>query len=90
VANPSLVALQGMDAWLTAIDANHAQKHSDVVSAKPADLVDGCWNATERPHQRAGHLGRGAGSCNTLYPSFADTRISAGAPRCATTCSSAT
>jgi Tannase-like family of unknown function (DUF6351) len=79
VANPQLVALQGMDAWLTAIEANHASKRSDVVAAKPADLVDGCWNATgARINEPA--TWQGAGSCNTLYPSFADTRISAGAP----------
>ena len=45
---------------------------------KPADLTDGCWTATgERVHETATS---GTGTCNTLYPSFADSRMAAGAP----------
>jgi hypothetical protein len=79
-ANPQLVALQGMEDWLNAIDADHhGSARSQVLRDKPADLVDGCFTGTgARINEPATY--QGAGQCNTLYPSFSDTRIVAGAP----------
>src|SRR6185369_7341022 len=67
-----------MDSWLTAIDADQhfGSARTKVLRDKPADLVDGCFTSTgARVNEPATY--QGAGQCNTLYPSFADTRIAA-------------
>lgn len=78
----SAYALQAMDAWLTAIasDVRHpGNERAKMLRNRPADLADGCWTpAGERIAERLAW--RGTGVCDTLYPSFADTRIAAGAP----------
>jgi hypothetical protein len=79
--NPQVFALDAMDRWLTGIaaDGRHGSDRMRMLRNRPADLGDGCWTpAGERVVEFA--TWRGAGTCNTLYPSFADTRIVAGAP----------
>lgn len=73
-------ALAAMDTWLTAIaaDRRHGSDRARMLRNRPADLSDGCWTpAGERI--KAELVWRGTGPCDTLYPSFADTRIAAGA-----------
>lgn len=77
----SAVVLAAMDAWLSAIaaDRRHGDGRSKMLRNRPADLSDGCW--TPAGERIAAPLAwRGAGPCDTLYPSFGDTRIAAGAP----------
>ena len=74
-------ALASMDAWLTAIaaDRRHGDGRAKMLRNRPADLRDGCWTpAGERVAEPL--RWKGTGTCDTLYPSFADTRIAAGAP----------
>lgn len=74
-------ALASMDAWLTAIaaDRRHGDGRAKMLRNRPADLRDGCWTAAgERVAEPL--RWKGTGTCDTLYPSFADTRIAAGAP----------
>lgn len=73
--------LAQMDRWLTAIAADtssipNAQK---VVRAKPADLVDACWDADGRKIAEKAVYGRD-GQCNRLYPPHSAPRLEAGAP----------
>jgi hypothetical protein len=80
-ANPTASALESMDRWLTAIaaDRGRGDARARMLRNRPADLVDGCWTGTgERVSEPASW--QGTGTCNTLYPSAADTRIAAGAP----------
>jgi hypothetical protein len=70
-----------MDRWLTALapTGGPGRTGSRMLRNRPADLGDGCWTpAGERVVEFA--TWQGAGTCNTLYPSFGDTRIAAGAP----------
>ena len=80
-ANVQGIALDGMDAWLTAIDNDHgfASDRTKVLRNKPAGLVDGCFTATGARINEP-QVYQAAGQCNTLYPAFADTRMAAGAP----------
>jgi hypothetical protein len=80
-ANVQGIALDGMDAWLTAIGNDHgfASARTKVLRDKPADLVDGCFTGTGARINEP-QVYQAAGQCNTLYPAFADTRMSAGAP----------
>jgi hypothetical protein len=74
-------ALTSMDRWLTAIaaDRGHGSARAKVIRDKPADLADGCFTATgERITEP--NVYQGTGRCDTLYPSFGDTRLAAGAP----------
>ena len=80
-AGVQAVVLRSMDAWLTAIGADDrvGSARDKVLRDKPADLVDGCWDGSgTRFNEPAVY--QGSGRCDTLYPSFADTRIAAGAP----------
>jgi hypothetical protein len=52
---------------------------SKVLRNRPADLADACWTPTGQLVVEPATW-QGAGTCNTLYPSFGDTRIAAGAP----------
>jgi hypothetical protein len=77
----SAYALAAMDAWLTAIaaDRHHGSDRARMLRNRPADLRDGCWTpAGERIAEPL--RWKGTGTCDTLYPSFGDTRIAAGAP----------
>jgi hypothetical protein len=79
--NPQAYALAAMDRWLTAMgtDDRPGSDRSRMLRSRPADLADGCWTAAgERVVEHA--TWQGPGTCNALYPSFADTRIAAGAP----------
>jgi len=79
--NPQAYALDAMDRWLTAIGADDRPggDRARMLRSRPADVADGCWTpAGVRVTEPA--TWQGAGTCNTLYPSFADTRIVAGAP----------
>jgi hypothetical protein len=70
-----------MDRWLTGVatDRRPGSDRARMLRNRPADLGDGCWTPTgERVVEQM--TWRGGGTCNGLYPSFADTRITAGAP----------
>ena len=78
------VLFRQMDRWLTAIEADDGTgRLSDkVVRAKPADLVDNCWDT-----QEAGRINMteplafdGAGPCSEIYPAYPTPRQVAGAP----------
>jgi hypothetical protein len=74
------VALAQMDEWLTSIDADWDERTSaDVIAAKPASLVDGCWDADFTFIAETATY-NGAGTCNTLYPSYGEPRLVAGSP----------
>ena len=73
-----------MDRWLTAIaaDDSDAAAVTKVVRARPADLVDACWDDRDGGHIRvdAPQTYDGEGLCNDLYPAFSTARHVAGAP----------
>ena len=73
-----------MDRWLTAIaaDDSDAAASMKVVRARPADLVDACWDNRDGQHLRidAPQTYDGEGLCNDLYPAFPTPRHVAGAP----------
>jgi hypothetical protein len=80
-ADPAAYALDSMEAWLTAIaaDRGRGDARARMLRNRPTGLSDGCWTATgELVRERA--TWQGTGTCNSLYPSAADTRIAAGAP----------
>jgi hypothetical protein len=77
----NLLAVEKMDEWLTNLAADPSRRAQDdrLRRARPADLVDGCWDATgtflpDPPSYD------GPGPCNALFPSFGDSRTAAGAP----------
>jgi hypothetical protein len=85
VANPAgtgamgLAALTRMDEWLAAIraDGGGGSDAARAIRNRPAGLEDACWtSATTRIDEPFG-LGY-AGVCESLYPTFADTRLAAG------------
>jgi hypothetical protein len=72
-------ALAAMDDWLAAIRADTARgKPAErTIRNRPADLEDSCWtSATTRIVEHFTYQGPGA--CETLYPSWGDTRTAAG------------
>ena len=73
-----------MDAWLTnlAHDTSHSPLAEKVVRAKPADLVDSCWDYRSEPRVKIDEPQTfdGPGTCNELYPAFPTPRHVAGAP----------
>jgi hypothetical protein len=74
-------ALAAIDAWLSAMAADRrpGDGRAKILRNRPADLRDGCWTpAGERVAEPL--RWKGTGTCDTLYPSFADTRVAAGAP----------
>lgn len=75
---------QKMDDWLTRIaqDPSDANLATKVVNAKPADLVDGCWDNREEPRKWIAETQTfdGPGICNELYPAYPTPRHVAGAP----------
>ena len=73
-------ALAAMDEWLTNLDADWDERTAaDVVAAKPAWLVDGCWDATGIFIAEPASYDSD-GTCNTLYPPHGNPRTAAGAP----------
>jgi hypothetical protein len=70
-----------MDRWLDAIDADttNRPRAQKVVSARPADLTDGCVTSDGRFIAEKAVYG-GPGQCNTLYPPHSAPRLEAGAP----------
>jgi len=71
-------AMMKMDEWLTNLEKDTSNKPmiDKIVSAKPADLVDGCQTSTgERIIEPQTPTG---GKCNELYPTFQSPRMVAG------------
>jgi hypothetical protein len=63
-----------MDEWLSAVYGDHRNvpQSVKVVQDKPKAAVDACWiNGAEVTN---------AATCNAAYPTYADPRITAGAP----------
>jgi hypothetical protein len=73
-----------MDNWLTRLshDTSEGDSAARVVNAKPADLVDGCWDNREEPRKWIAEKQTfdGPGVCNELYPAYPTPRHVAGAP----------
>ena len=83
LASPVLAqALAQMDQWLTAIsrDSSNDAPIAKLRRAKPADLVDACWNTDETPKRIVEKQQYRAGQCYELYPPFSYPRGIAGAP----------
>jgi hypothetical protein len=77
----SVEALTQMDAWLAAIAADGAPGTAAerTIRNRPVGLTDTCWtSATNAIHES--FVYGGTGVCDTLYPSFGDTRTAAGGP----------
>ena len=82
-ASPVLLqALAQMDQWLTNLskDGSGDAAIAKLRRAKPADLVDACWNTDETPRRIVEKQQYRAGQCNELYPAFSYPRGVAGAP----------
>ncbi len=82
---PDLKTLFGkMDRWLLNIEADTSDDPQGVkvVRAKPADLVDACWDtrAEEPVKVNQPQAFENAGVCQELYPAFLTPRHVAGAP----------
>jgi hypothetical protein len=72
-------ALTRMEEWLAAIDADTAPGTAaeKTIRNRPATLSDACWtSATTKIEETFGY--QLAGVCESLYPSFGDTRTAAG------------
>ncbi len=78
------VLFRQMDRWLTAIQADDesGRLSEKVVRAKPADLVDNCWDTRGQGRVNVTEplAYDGAGVCNDIYPVYATARHVAGAP----------
>jgi hypothetical protein len=73
-------ALTQMEAWLAAIEADDAPGTAAerTLRNRPVALTDACWAGSTKIAEPFG-LGL-AGTCEALYPTFAETRIAAGSP----------
>jgi Tannase-like family of unknown function (DUF6351) len=72
-------ALNRMEEWLAAIhtDGEAGTAAERVIRNRPADLSDACWTSpTTKIEERFEY--QQPGQCETLYPSFGDTRTAAG------------
>ncbi|MEQ1857475.1 MAG: DUF6351 family protein [Longimicrobiales bacterium] len=73
-----------MDSWLMKLVAGDAAspRADRVVAAKPADLVDNCWDTrgAERVNVREPLSADGTGTCAEVYPVYQTPRTVAGAP----------
>ena len=73
-----------MDRWLTTLvaDESGSDAAAKVVRARPAGLVDACWDNRDGGHVKVDEPQTydGEGVCNDLYPSFPTARHVAGAP----------
>ena len=78
------VLFRQMDRWLTAIQADDesGRLSEKVVRAKPADLVDNCWDTRgqRRVNVTEPLAYDGVGVCSDIYPVYATARHVAGAP----------
>lgn len=78
------VLFREMDTWLMNLVAGDGQgpRSERVVSAKPAELVDNCWETrgAERVNVREPLSVDGTGTCDDLYPVYPTPRTVAGAP----------
>ena len=78
------VLFRQMDRWLTAIQADDesGRLSEKVVRAKPADLVDNCWDTRGQGRVNVTEplAHDGAGVCSDIYPVYATARHVAGAP----------
>jgi hypothetical protein len=74
-------ALDAMDEWLVNLQADHSADSPvvKVARAKPATLVDACYDGSGRKIVEPATL-QGGGTCNSLYPAFSTPRLVAGAP----------
>ncbi len=84
-AQPDLGTLfDQMDSWLTRLTADTSDDDiaTKVVRARPASLVDACWDNRDGGHVKIDEAQTydGEGLCNDLYPAFPTTRHVAGAP----------
>ena len=73
-------ALEKMDEWLTNLqkDSSSDPALTKILRAKPADLVDSCWDdAGKRIIEPQTFSG---GQCNTMFPTFPGPRMVAGGP----------
>jgi hypothetical protein len=73
--------LAQMDKWLDAIEADTSKiaTHEKIVRAKPADLVDACWDKDGKRIADPAVYGK-ASPCNELFPPHSAPRLVAGAP----------
>ena len=76
---------RGMDEWLMNLVRSDASgpRVERVVQAKPADVVDNCWDARgegERVNVRESLAFAGTGACGEMYPAYPTPRHVAGAP----------
>jgi hypothetical protein len=72
-------ALTRMEQWLAAIHADTAPGTAaeKVIRNRPTDLSDACWTSpTTNINEIFGY--QLAGTCETLFPTFGDTRTAAG------------
>jgi hypothetical protein len=78
------VLFRQMDAWLTSlVEGDHLGPRSErVAAAKPADLVDNCWDTrgAERVNLREPLSYDGTGRCAEIYRAYPTPRTVAGAP----------
>jgi hypothetical protein len=73
-------ALWAMDDWLVALLSDHSNDPAPVkvARAKPANLIDACYDSTGQKFAEPATVQ--GGTCNTLYPTFSTPRLVAGAP----------
>ncbi|HJN92821.1 MAG TPA: DUF6351 family protein, partial [Dehalococcoidia bacterium] len=78
------VLFDKMDRWLLQIqaDTSNDPQAVKVVRAKPADLVDACWDTRDEPPVTVNQpqAFENSGVCQELYPAFLTPRQVAGAP----------
>jgi len=78
------VLFRQMDRWVTTIQADNEpiRLSERVVRAKPADLMDNCWDTRgeARVNVTEPLAYDGAGTCSELYPAYPTPRHVAGAP----------
>ena len=72
-------ALDAMDAWLLAIDADEDRSRAAVIAARPAGLSDGCYTADGDKINEVFSADPGT-DCNALYPYHGSPRQAAGGP----------
>jgi hypothetical protein len=77
-----VMALDAMDQWLSAIEADKSSATQAVktVRNKPATLTDGCYSNMAFIAERQFHGRSGTSQCNTLYPSESYPLEAAGGP----------
>jgi hypothetical protein len=81
-AGAVVMALDAMDQWLAAIEADKSSATQAVktVRNKPSTLTDGCYSNMAFIAERQFHGRSGTSQCNTLYPSESYPLEAAGGP----------